>query len=55
MDFSYDGMGLVLSQIQEGMEKVVGYYSKTLSPGEKRYSATEGECATIIWAISKVR
>ena len=51
VDFSYDGMGLILSQIQAGNEKVIGYYSKTLSEQEKKYSATEGECATILWAI----
>ena len=55
VDFSYDGMGLVFSQVQEGVERVVGYYSKTLNPAEKKYGATEGECATIVWAIGKVR
>ena len=37
------------------MERVVGYFSKTLDAREKRLSATEGECATIIWAVNKVR
>ena len=34
---------------------MIGYYSKTLGGAEKKYGATEGECATIIWAINKVR
>ena len=34
---------------------MVGYYSKTLNPAEKKYGATEGECATIVWALQKVR
>ena len=55
IDFSYDGMGMVLSQIQEGKEKVIGYYSRSLSPGEKKYAATEGECAAIVWGVNKVR
>ena len=37
------------------MERVVGYFSKTLDAGEKRLSAIEGECATIIWAVNKVK
>ena len=35
------------------MERVAGYFSKTLDAGQKRLSATEGECATIIWAVNK--
>ena len=37
------------------MERVVGYFSKTLDAREKRLSAIEGECATIIWAVNKVK
>ena len=55
VDFSYDGMGLVFSQIQQGQERVIGYYSKTLNAAEKKYGATEGECATVVWALQKVR
>ena len=54
VDFSYSGMGMVFSQIQEGKERVIGYYSKTLTVAESRYSATEGECATILWGVGKV-
>ena len=55
MDFSYDGMGLVFSQIQEGQERVVGCYSKTLNEAKKKYGAMEGECAIMVWALAKVR
>ena len=26
-----------------------------MSPQEKKYSATEGECATLMWGVTKVR
>ena len=55
VDFSYEGMGLVLSQIQDGQERVIGYYSKSLSEAERKYAATEGECAAVLWAVNKVR
>ena len=34
---------------------MVGFYSKTLNGAETKYGSTEGECATIVWAIGKVR
>ena len=34
---------------------MIGYYSKTCNEAEKRYGSTEGECATIVWAVSKAR
>ena len=34
------GMGAALSQIQEGQEKVISYFSKTFSATEKRYCVT---------------
>ena len=55
IDFSYQGMGLVLSQVQKERERVIGYYSKTLTQAKSKYSAIEGECVTILWAIGKVR
>ena len=37
------------------MERVVDNFSKKLDAEEKRLNATEGECATIIWAVNKVK
>ena len=54
VDFSYDDMGLIFFQIQQGQERVIGYYSKTLSPAEKKYGAIEGECAIMVWTLQKV-
>ena len=55
MDFSYEGMGLVFSQLQNGEERVIGYYFKTLNQAEKKYGSTKGEYVTIVWAMAKVR
>ena len=55
IEFSYEGMGLVLSQVQEGRERVIGYYSKTLGKVEKSYGSMEGECATVIWALERIQ
>ena len=42
-DASAVGVGAVLSQIQDGKERVIGYYSKTLSPPERNYCVTRRE------------
>ena len=39
-DASNDGVGAVLSQVQQGAERPIAYYSKTLSPSERNYCVT---------------
>ena len=44
-------MGAVLSQIQDGHERVIAYASRGLKPNEKNYSAYLLELAAAAWAI----
>ena len=54
-DASDMGVGAVLSQVQEGRERVVAYYSKTLSPAERNYCVTRRELVAVIKAMKHFR
>ena len=45
------GIGAVLSQIQEGTEKVIAYFSRSLSKPERRYCVTRKELLAVVAAI----
>ncbi|GFY04115.1 transposon Ty3-I Gag-Pol polyprotein [Trichonephila clavipes] len=47
------GIGSVLAQIQNKIEKVLAYASKTLTIAGKNYSTAERECLGIEWTINK--
>jgi len=52
-DASYEGLGTTLVQVQNGVERVVAFASRSLAPYEKNYSASELECMGVIYGIEK--
>ena len=50
-DASGEGIGGVLSVERDKEELPVGFFSKKLSPPEKKYSVTELECLAVVKAI----
>ncbi|KAK8767074.1 hypothetical protein V5799_006147 [Amblyomma americanum] len=54
-DASERGMGVVLCQRENGeVEHPVLYASRKLTCREQAYSATEKECACLVWAVQKL-
>lgn len=54
-DASNDAMGAVLSQVQEGMEKPIAYFSRTFSSEEKNYCVTRKELLAVVTATKHFR
>ena len=50
-DASSFGVGAVLSQVRDGKEHVIGYFSQTLSKPERNYCVTRRELLAIILAL----
>ena len=51
-DASGTGMGAVLSQKQQGEERVIAYAGTSFNDAQKRYSATDRELAAIRFAVN---
>ena len=52
-DASYEGLGAVISQIDEKcIEQPISFTSRTLSESEKKWTVMERECLAIVWAIT---
>ncbi|XP_059202709.1 uncharacterized protein LOC131982144 [Centropristis striata] len=54
-DASGRGLGAVLSQQVQGVDRPVLYISRKLSEREARYSTVERECLAIRWAVDALR
>ena len=52
-DASGVGLGAVLSQVQEGSERVIGYYSRTLTQPERQYCVTRRELLALVAAVKQ--
>ena len=50
-DASGYGTGAVLSQVQDGMERVISYYSKSLTKSERNYCVTRRELLAVVNAV----
>ena len=50
-DASNEGIGGVLSQVQDGQERVISYFSKTLSKPERNYCVTRRELLAIVKSL----
>lgn len=50
-DASSHSVGAVLSQVNEGMERVVAYFSKTLSKQQRNYCATRRELLAVVLGV----
>ena len=54
-DASDVGVGAVLSQVQNGKEKVISYASKTLSPSQRKYCVTYRELLAVVLFVNQFR
>ena len=54
-DASGVGLGAVLSQVQDGRERVLGYYSPTLTRSERQYCVRKRELLTVVDVLKHFR
>ena len=55
-DASAYGLGCSLFQTdEENQRHTIGYWSRSLVPAEKNYSAPERECLGVVWALKTLR
>jgi hypothetical protein len=55
VDWSPKGVGVILSQKEGRMERVVAYASKGLTPAQRKFYPMEGECYALIWGVMHFR
>ena len=55
VDASFFGIGGVLSQVQNGVERVISYSSRTLSKAERNYCVTRKELLAVVHFVKHFR
>ena len=54
-DASLEGIGAVLSQVQDDQERVISYYSRALGSAERNYCVTRRELLAVVKAVNHFR
>lgn len=54
-DASLSGIGAVLSQIEDGQERVIAYASRTLNRAQRRYCTTRRELVSVVTFVQHFR
>ena len=52
-DASTSGLGAVLYQTQEGVDRVIAYASRSLKPSERNYPAHKLEFLALKWCVTE--
>ncbi|KAL1141023.1 hypothetical protein AAG570_000949 [Ranatra chinensis] len=52
---SFQAVGAVLSQVEDGKDSPIAYASKKLTDAETRYPAIEGELLGVVWRVQQFR
>ena len=52
-DACANGLGAVLTQVQHGTERVIAYYSKSMTKAEKRYCVTRKELLAVVMGVKQ--
>ena len=52
-DSSGEGLGTVLYQVQDGIERVIGYASRSLKPSERNYPTHNLEFYALKWTVTE--
>ena len=50
-DYSHEGIGTVLSQVQNGVERPIAFNARRVKPSESQYASHKGELLALIFAI----
>ena len=52
-DASSESIGCCLAQIQDGKERAISYYGRSLSQSERNYGITQRECLALVYSVKR--